>query len=392
MPSDVPRPTATVLRKAGVAVLTLAAGSALLLFFLLRAERSMADFEVNFTAGKRLLWGETLYRSADGHFQFKYPPFAAAVYLPFSLLPLALAKGLWFLLSTSAVVSIFILAFRLLEPPRVVRIAAPLLLARYFLRELELGQVNALITAGLMGMAWLLLAKEPEAVRPANERKAGLLWGLACALKPYALIFLPYFGLKKRLRTLLWGGGVLVAAFSLPAAYYGWRGNLAVHKEWIQSLSRSTPPLLPSQDNVSLMGFMAKWAGQAGFSTLLYGLSLGFLAVFFLALVARGRLVKRNGRLEVCLLLLLIPLVSPLGWDYTFLAAAPALVLILRHWSDYPLSARVWLAVDLGIISLSLYDILGRSLYAKFMSISVVTMCFLAFLYYLGRLRFKRLA
>jgi len=195
-----------------------------------------------------------------------------------------------------------------------------------------------------------------------------------------------------RPETLFAAGIVLAATFLLPAAYYGWQGNLIVHREWILSLSRSTPPLLASQDNVSLLGFFTKWTGQAGLSTFLYGVSLGLLAAFILILVARGSAVKQGGRLEACLLLLLIPLTSPLGWDYTFLAASPALVLILSHWKEYPPAARWLLAVDLGIISLSLYDILGRTLYAKFMSLSTITLCFSVFLFYLGNLRFKRLA
>jgi len=384
-------PSAAARRKIAVGILLVAAG-AVLFFFLQRRPTSMVDFEVNYMAGQRLLWGETLYRTADGHFQFKYPPFAAALYLPLALLPLAVAKGIWFLLSLGAAAFIFVTAYRLFSPPLAVRIAAPLLLARYFLRELELGQINALITAGLLLMVRILVKREPESARGADEWKAGALWGLACALKPYALIFLPYFGLKKQFRTLAAGGVTLAAAFFLPAAYFGWRGNLTVHQEWIQSLRGSTPPLMASQDNVSLMGFFAKWTGQAGLSTLLYGLSLGALAVCVLLLIVRGTGLRHAGRLEACLLLLLIPLVSPLGWDYTFLAAAPALVLVLSRWREYLPAARWLLAIDLGVISLSLFDILGRRLYAKFMSLSIITLCFVLLLFFLGRLRFRRLA
>ena len=384
-------PSAAVRRKIAAGILLVAAG-AVLFFFLQRRPTSMVDFEVNYMAGQRLLWGETLYRTVDGHFQFKYPPFAAALYLPLALLPLAVAKAIWFLLSLGAAAFIFVTAYRLLSPPLAVRIVAPLLLARYFLRELELGQINALITAGLLLMVRILVKREPESARGADEWRAGALWGLVCALKPYALIFLPYFGLKKRFRTLAAGGVTLAAAFFLPAAYFGWRGNLTVHQEWIQSLRGSTPPLLASQDNVSLLGFFAKWTGQAGLATLLYVLSLSALAAFVLVLIARGTGLRQAGRLEACLLLLLIPLVSPLGWDYTFLAAAPALVLVLSWWREYPPAARWFLAIDLGVISLSLFDILGRRLYAKFMSLSIITLCFVLLLFFLGRLRFKRLA
>jgi len=48
--------------------------SAMVLLFILRVQSSMIDFEVNYTAGKRLKWGETLYRVEDEHYMFKYPP------------------------------------------------------------------------------------------------------------------------------------------------------------------------------------------------------------------------------------------------------------------------------------------------------------------------------
>ena len=66
----------------------------------------MADFEVNYKAGGRLLAGETLYRTADEHWQFKYSPFSALVYLPLSLLPLPAAKAIWFFLVAAAIVAI----------------------------------------------------------------------------------------------------------------------------------------------------------------------------------------------------------------------------------------------------------------------------------------------
>ena len=39
----------------------------LVFLFFARVRTSMVDFEVNYTAGKRLTWGETLYRVNDGN-------------------------------------------------------------------------------------------------------------------------------------------------------------------------------------------------------------------------------------------------------------------------------------------------------------------------------------
>jgi alpha-1,2-mannosyltransferase len=358
-----------------------------------RVEKDMVDFEVNRTAGRRLIVGETLYRTADEHYQFKYPPFAALLYVPFALLPPTAAKAAWYALVLIAMGAIFVLTSRLASPGRAARVVGGLVLARYFLREIQLGQINALLTAGLLLMLTLLFGRvSGPPPRFGREGAAGLAWGLVSGIKPYSLIFLPYYAIKKRVAALGGGAAVLAAAFLLPASYYGWRGNLAVHGEWASSLSRSTPPLLASQDNVSLLGLLSKWTGDPGISSIAYAAALVLLMAFVLWFVLRGRNLPRAGVLDGFLLLLLIPLISPLGWDYTFLSAAPAVILLLDRWRVFPCPVRWFLGLDLAVIALSLYDVLGRSLYARFMSLSLITVCFLALVPCLGYLRIRRQA
>jgi len=50
--------------------------------FLVRVQREMVDFQVNYEAGQRIRGGETLYRIEDGHYQFKYPPFSSFLIRP----------------------------------------------------------------------------------------------------------------------------------------------------------------------------------------------------------------------------------------------------------------------------------------------------------------------
>ena len=40
--------------------------------------------------------------------------------------------------------------------------------------------------------------------------------------------------------------------------------------------------------------------------------------------------------LECALLMLLIPLVSPQGWDYVLLLATPAVVCLVDRWREFP--------------------------------------------------------
>ena len=384
-----PKPAAALLAVAGVAVLAA--------LFAFRIGAGMADFEVNYRAGARLAAGETLYRTADSHWQFKYSPFSALVYLPLSALPLAPAKAVWFALVALAIGAMILLAGSLAAPgpparARLVVLLSFLVLAKFFLREIQLGQINAIIAALLMGSTLLLVRDEDD--RPAT---AGLLWGLATALKPYAVIFLPYFVLKGKWKSLAAGLAVIAASLAVPSLFYGIPGNLTVLKEWVTSLSRSTPILLSAQDNVSLLVLMMKWTGGAPAASLVYGAAVALLAVLTLGFLHGGRpgalpAVKRPAIAESALLLLFIPLISPLGWDYTFLSAFPAVVLVMDRWTAFSKSARVLLAANFAVTGLALYDVLGRRVYAAFMARSVPTLNFLVLTAALFYLRKKKAA
>jgi len=381
----------TFMKKRAALLLSLVCLSFLALF-VIRIKKEMVDFQVNYTAGARLSWGESLYRTGDGHYQFKYPPFAAMLYLPLALLPLPAAKAVWFALVVLATGASFYLSFRLASSKRkgVGWLASlPLLiLGRYFFREIQLGQINALLTCLLLVMTGLLASAEKK-LSPRAETWAGVFWGLAVALKPYALIFLPYLVLKRKARPLVSGAVFLVLAFLMPSCYYGLAGNVTVHKEWIKTLSQSTPQLLTSQDNASLLAMFTKWTGRPHLSVQLWAVCLVLLAGFLFCLIRKGRAQENPVPLDCGLLLLLIPLISPLGWDYTFLSSVLAVSIIARHYFDFPAAGRVLLSVVCLIIPLSLYDLLGRRTYAQFMALSVITVCFLVLAGYSAALRFK---
>ena len=55
-----------------------------------------------------------------------------------------------------------------------------------------------------------------------------------------------------------------------------------------------------------------------------------------------------------------------------------------------PLRATTWLA--LALIAFSLYDIIGREAYGRFMALSIISVCFLVVVGTLTALRWRRLA
>ena len=367
----------------------------LVFLFFARVRTSMVDFEVNYTAGKRLTWGETLYRVEDEHYVFKYPPPAAILYAPLACLPLDLAKAAWYLVVILSSAAIIGLSRNLFpennRPGRWPFFLAFLVLARYFFREIELGQINALITALLLIMTVFLIRSEKKHTIKL-EAASGILWGTAVILKPYALIFFPYFILRKKIVPLISGFLSICLFLAAPALYYGWNGNREVFKEWISTLSQSTPRLLSTQDNISIFAFFSKWANSAGWAVYPAVVCVLGLALVVLFVMKKRSQVTSPTALESSLLLLCIPLVSPLGWDYTLLMAFSGLMIILYHFSSFPKAGKILLVINLCVIFFSLYDLMGKELYASFMSLSVITVNFLILVLYLVYLRFRKIS
>jgi len=359
--------------------------------FLFKVKVEMVDFEVNYVAGQRLSLGETLYRVEDEHYQFKYSPFSALLYLPLSHLPLTVAKGLWFFLIIVSTSVLVYLSRSLLHIQNKLWLTLfPLLiLARFFLRELQLGQINAFITMILMLMIWSILRENNASHHPRTIFWAGVLLGLATALKPYALIFFPYLLIKKKWKSLIYAAVFLILSLFIPSLFYGLNGNLRVLQEWISTLSRSTPHLLDSQDNISLLGCLMKWTGSQRISLFVFFGILVILSILVLLIVLKGKKRREAIVLDSSVLLILIPLVSPLGWDYTLLMSFLGVMMILAHFFDFSKFWRGMLIFNLAVIALSLFDLLGRKGYAEFMSWSVFTINFLILLAYLAFLRFK---
>ena len=290
-------PKTTRLILAAMAILSVLAGA-----FILRGRKGMVDFQVNYQAAQRLRAGETLYRQEDGHYQFKYPPFSAFLYVPISFLPADPAKAVWFLLVLSSSILVFYLSLVLVRPPGrnrwVLCLFTFLILARFFLREIQLGQINALITSLLLFMFTFLAKNEERPASASRDVLAGAVWGLSSALKPYTAIFLPFWILKGKWKTLLAGVIAGTLAFLGPAIYFGLEGDLLVHREWIHSLSRSTPLLFTTQDNISLIALFMKWTGRPAVSRVLYFSSVALLALLATYLIGRGRKRPRAMVLE----------------------------------------------------------------------------------------------
>ena len=357
--------------------------------YLLRVHREMVDFDVYRRAAIRAAAGENLYRPDDGHYQFKYLPAFALPMRPFGALPQSAARALWYTLSCGFLVilirwSVRALPERNLSEKTLIWLAV-LFGLKFYARELMLGQTNALLAVMLVGA---LMAAQVGA-----RRTAGLLVGAGIFVKVYAAILLPWLWLAAGMT----GVGVALAAIGvglvLPAIAFGWQGNLEQIAAWSRTVTETTTePNLLNAENVSAAAAWTKWIG--------FGPEAGWLALatVVLALVlpavalVRRRSVSDPLYLEFGLLMLLVPIVSPQGWDYVLLLATPAFICLLDRWRLVSLGWRIATGAGFAFMSLTLYDLIGRAAYRFMMQTSVMTLAVLTLAVCLVHLRIKKLA
>src|SRR5262245_8389749 len=348
----------------------------------------MPDLAVYWTAATRARAAEPLYRAEDGHYQFKYLPAFAILAIPLSAATLESAKAIWFVTSVGLLTALIVLSLRFLperrKPAWLVVGVTLVVMLKFYGHELVLGQMNALFA--------VIVVLAVFAARKGNEGTVGGLIALAIVVKPYAVIFLPWLLLRGRRISIVTATAGTILAIALPAAVYGFQGNIELHRAWWETVSTSTAPNLTNADNVSIAAMWAKWIGAGGLATALTAVtSVLVLALTLVVGLNRSTVTFPEG-LEAALLLTVIPLLSPQGWDYVFLVSTPAIMFLVNYDDLNPRVARIAVRAALVTIGLSVYDIMGRVAYSRFMSLSVITLCYFVVVGGLWSLRRRRIA
>jgi hypothetical protein len=353
-----------------------------------KIHRQMVDFGVYRTAAVRARAAEPLYRAEDGHYQFKYLPAFAIAMMPFAILQNDAAKAIWFALSVGLLAgyvrwSVSGLPSRHRSKWTLIGLTV-LLMAKFYGHELTLGQTNLMF--GSMLVAALLAA---QVNRPLIS---GALIGAAVFVKPYALVLLPWIGFTYGAAAAGSCLTVIAAGLILPAAVYGWTGNIDLLVAWFHTVTESTAPNLLSNDNISLAAMWAKWVGPGTLASRLAAGS-GVAALGLAAAVWFGR--RRVGKpdyLEIALLMLLIPLLSPQGWDYVLLLSTPAVICLLDRWPKMGPGWRIFTGVSLALMCFTIFDLMGRVLYGRLMAMSIISVAALGLAVALAHLRWKAIA
>ena len=156
--------------------------------YAMRVRHEMVDFAVYRTAGARAIAAAPLFRPEDGHYQFKYFPAFALAMAPLAVVPDEAAKAIWFGVSVVLLVVLVRLSIRTLpgrrHSERLLGWMAVVLMAKFYLHELNLGQTNVLLG--------VLLAGALAAALSGRAAWSGVLVGAGVFVKPYALILVPW--------------------------------------------------------------------------------------------------------------------------------------------------------------------------------------------------------
>ena len=356
--------------------------------YMIKISGRMPDYEVYRRAAVRAIAAEPLYREADRHYQFKYLPAFAVVTIPLGLAPDPVVRACWFAVSILMLVvllrkSVIVLPERLHSRAYLIGITF-ILLGKFYAPELELGQVNIAMAAVVV----LALAE----MQAGREFTAGLLIAVAIVLKPYAVLLVPWLVGRRRLPSLAGAFTGIAVALILPVAFYGFDGNAHLLAEWWRTVTQTTAPNLADVNNVSAASVFARSLGPGPAAQALAAvLMLTLLAVAALVFFSRGG-VPVPEPLEAGLLLTMMPILSPQGWDYVFLLSTLATMLLVNYRARIPGVMKPLVTTALIVIAFTIFDLVGRFVYQRVMRFSVIPICYLVVIAGLAALRWRKVA
>jgi alpha-1,2-mannosyltransferase len=293
----------------------------------------MIDLQVYRAGGEAVLRGTRLY---DGgillDLPFVYPPFAAVVFAPLTVLPVAVLKVLWTVLNLALVVfvarrSVVVMGMPLGAAPTALLVAVVLALDPVR-TTLYLGQINMVLLA-------LVLA---DLTGRRSSRWRGVGVGLAAAVKLTPLIFVAYLLLVGRLRAA--ATAMLTFAAAIGLGFLLAPADSVVY--WVQGTFAAANRIsdVAATTNQSWGGLLARADAPS------WTYPVGAIAIGAGGLAVAVRVHRRADELLALTLCgLLSAAVAPFAWSHHFVWVAPLAVLLAQHAAAGSRAAAAALAV-----------------------------------------------
>jgi len=345
----------------------------------------LRDFQVFYRAGSRVISGEELFRPIrDGYYSYKYSPTAALLFVPFSLVPMAASEVLYWLFVSALVLTGFYLSLEIIYPdfkqadPKkigLLLVLAALILGVHIWSELTLGQVNHLLVVLYLAIVYLYSRHRPVLL--------AFIWALSLFIKPFGLILVPYFVIKRRFRELAWFAGFTVLLFLLPLVFYGGR-FMGEQRSWYDEITveLSNKADIFQPGNKTLVSVIAQHAPfdliEPGSEYLtIYKIAVvAVVALLALLVIRRGSGVQRPEVLDFAFLLALTPLLSYTS-NNAFGLVELAVFLLLFNFGGLRPWEKITAACGFLLIGGNFYNQLpydwGVSFYEYYDSISLLS-------------------
>jgi hypothetical protein len=340
-----------------------------------------SDFKVYYRAAERLAQGENLYRpDLDGHYYYKYSPTAAAYFIPVTAVPIQVGKVLhWIIMAVVACFG-FYLALSMVRPgfsqddPRVINntlLLLALILGVHLEMEFFLGQVNHILLVLYLVMI-VLLAR-------GRDVPAAFIWAGSIFLKPFGLIFLPYFAVKGKFRLILYGLIFLALFALLPLPFTGADNFPGQYRHWFHELSveLSTKQSLLAPENDTIFSVLARYtplrlleftpAVTRGYQLVV----LGLIGLLFLFLISRGKNLRDSHVMEAGFLIALIPLFSFTN-HYAFQFVELAAFVVVFNFSKLSKLWKYVAVAGLVFVGMNMHDLWGPTVWKLFADLSLV--------------------
>jgi alpha-1,2-mannosyltransferase len=279
----------------------------------------MIDLQVYRAGGEAVLHGTPLY---DGgillDLPFVYPPFAAVVFAPLTVLPVAVLKVLWTVLNLALVVVIVrrsaVAIGTSLGAAATALLVAVVLALDPVRTTLYLGQINVVLLA-------LVLA---DVTGRQGSRWCGIGVGLAAAVKLTPLIFVAYLLLVGRLRAA--ATAVLTFAAAIGLGFLLAPADSVVY--WVEGTFAAASRIsdVAATTNHSWGGLLARADAPS------WTYPVGTIAIGAGGLAVAVRVHRRGDELlAVTLCGLLSAAVAPFAWSHHFVWVAPLAVLLAQR-------------------------------------------------------------
>ena len=309
--------------------------------------RLQLDMAVYLMGGRHLLDGRLYLASLPNppHLPFTYPPFAALVFAPLTVLPERAAQVVWSVVNVVALLALVWLSLRVARPglPRDRRLLWSLILMTPALwiepvhLTLGFGQINIVLAA-------LVLADLTGHLRIGRRTvPRGILVGVVAAIKLIPLVFVPYLFLTRQTKAAWVALGTFVgcsavAAAVNPGASWSYWTKYATDAKRVGGVfyisNQSLRAVVDRVDHrVVSTGLVTALSGLVlvlgiGLATWAYRSSSSFLGVLVCATTGL--------------------LVSPITWAHHMVWAVPVLVWLI--WApDRPAGGRLWAAAGAAL-------------------------------------------